>query len=442
MLFAPVSTGPWITLPAGSANLPVTSAAGFVAGQKIGIDIGGNYELATVTAIGNAATQTVLSVTAMAGATNIKVATSSDMTAGDTLTVGTGKRKELATIASVGSAGTRGTGIGLAAPLHFNHMAGVDLSDAGTGISFVPATRFPHISGDAVQALGSGIVLDRPLEQDHSLGAPVVNFQAATVGYQDRPAPNRWFGVVLSSKAGSIALQDAGGTIVDALVYGSQQSNSSGNGTIASPEFATLNGDQGKGGCIAVAPGTADGDRKSLGRFPDGRDTGSNCTDFLTQAVTTLSVASVPGMTNIKVASVADFYPNQAIMIDAGANSESAVIATVGTAGATTVSTATEAGKTVIPVVSVTGLEAGQTVTIGSGADSEKAVIASVRWFGTHAITVTAPTTLSHTAGVQISGTGITLTTALTCAHASGATAAGSPPPTPGAPNQYYRSAH
>ena len=442
MLFAPVSTGPWITLPAGSANLPVTSAAGFVAGQKIGIDIGGNYELATVTAIGNAATQTVLSVTAMAGATNIKVATSSDMTAGDTLTVGTGKRKELATIASVGSAGTRGTGIGLAAPLHFNHMAGVDLSDAGTGISFVPATRFPHISGDAVQALGSGIVLDRPLEQDHSLGAPVVNFQAATVGYQDRPAPNRWFGVVLSSKAGAIALQDAGGTIVDALVYGSQQSNSSGNGTIASPEFATLNGDQGKGGCIAVAPGTADGDRKSLGRFPDGRDTGSNCTDFLTQAVTTLSVASVPGITNIKVASVADFYPNQAIMIDAGANSESAVIATVGTAGATTVSTATEAGKTVIPVVSVTGLEAGQTVTIGSGADSEKAVIASVRWFGTHAITVTAPTTLSHTAGVQISGTGITLTTALTCAHASGATAAGSPPPTPGAPNQYYRSAH
>ena len=59
-LFIPVSTGPWLTIPAGSTNLPVTNAAGFEVGQKIGIDIGGNYELATVTAVGKAATQTTL----------------------------------------------------------------------------------------------------------------------------------------------------------------------------------------------------------------------------------------------------------------------------------------------------------------------------------------------------------------------------------------------
>ena len=59
-VFVPVSTGPWLTIPAGSTNLPVTSAAGFEVGQKIGIDIGGNYELATVTAVGKAATQTTL----------------------------------------------------------------------------------------------------------------------------------------------------------------------------------------------------------------------------------------------------------------------------------------------------------------------------------------------------------------------------------------------
>ena len=93
-VFIPVSTGPWITIPAGSTNLPVTNAAGFAVGQKIGIDIGGNYELATVTAVGKAATQTTLSAAAAAGATNIKVAANSNMTVGDTLTVGTGGRKE------------------------------------------------------------------------------------------------------------------------------------------------------------------------------------------------------------------------------------------------------------------------------------------------------------------------------------------------------------
>ena len=109
-VFIPVSTGPWITIPAGSTNLPVTNAAGFAVGQKIGIDIGGNYELATVTAVGKAATQTTLSAAAVAGATNIKVAANDNMTAGDTLTIGTGGRKELVKVTSVGTAGASGTG--------------------------------------------------------------------------------------------------------------------------------------------------------------------------------------------------------------------------------------------------------------------------------------------------------------------------------------------
>ena len=67
------------------------------------------------------------------------------------------------------------------------------------------------------------------------------------------------------------------------------------------------------------------------------------------QAATTLSVASAAGATNIKVASVAGFGAGQTIMIDTGANLETAVIATVGTAGATTVRAATAAGATVYP---------------------------------------------------------------------------------------------
>ena len=54
-------------------------------------------------------------------------------------------------------------------------------------------------------------------------------------------------------------------------------------------------------------------------------------------------------------------------------------------------------------------------------------------------LAVAAPLTLAHVAGAQVSGTGITLTTALTRAHASGAQVA-SGVPTPGAANQYYRT--
>ncbi len=449
-VFIPVSTVPWITIPAGSTNLPVTNAAGFEVGQKIGIDIGGNYELATVTAVGKAATQTTLSAAAVAGATNIKVAANSNMTAGDTLTVDTGGRKELVRITSVGTTGASGTGVDLAAPLKFDHRSGVDVFGVGTGISFSPATKFPHLSGDAVQALGSGITLDSPLAKAHAYGAPVVNPLAATVGYQGPPAPNQWFGGALSTRAGSIALMDAKGVVVvDAMVYGSQQSNSSANGTITSPEIATLEADQGQGGCIVVVPSAAGGAGRSRGRFPDGSDADSLCTDFLMQPATTLSAAAAAGGNNIKVASVADFAAGQTIMIDTGANLETAVIATVGTAGATTVGTATNVGATVIPVAGGAGFTAGQTITIDSGANQETAVVASTTGGGRGGagrggpgggatITVAAPLTRAHAVGAQVSGTGITLAAPLSRAHDSGAQVAGGVP-TPGAPNQYSR---
>jgi hypothetical protein len=200
----------------------------------------------------------------------------------------------------------------------------------------------------------------------------------------------------------------------------------------------------GFGGPAAPAANTAD---RSAGRFPDGLDTDSNCNDFLLQPATALSAASDAGATNIKVASVADFAAGQTIMIDAGANLQTAVIATVGTAGATTVGAATNVGATVIPVASGAGFSAGQTITIDSGANHETAVVASTTGGGRGGrggagagptITVAAPLTLAHAAGAQVSGTGITVSAALTRAHASGAQVA-SNLPTPGAPNQYYR---
>ncbi len=459
-VFIPVATGPWITIPGGSTNLPVTNAAGFAVGQKIGIDVGGNYEVATVTAVGKAATQTTLSAPAVAGATNIKVAANSNMTAGDTLTVDTGARKEVVKATSVGTTGATGTGVELAAPLRLDHTSGVDVSDVGTGISFSPATRFPHVSGDAVQALGSGITLDRPLARAHAYGTPVINPLATTVGYQGPPAPNQWFGGTLSARAGSIALMDRSGVVVvDAIVYGSQQSSSSANGTITSPEIATLEADQGQGGCIVVVPSAAGGVgpaasgagaiNRSVGRFPDGFDADSLCHDFVTQSATTLSATAAAGAANVKVASVADFSTGQTVIIDAGADRETAVIEAVGTAGATTVRVSTDVGATVIPVAGGMGFSAGQTITIDSGAAQETAVVASAGRGGRGGagggpgggatITVAAPLKLVHAAGVQVSGSGITLAAPLRRPHDIGASLA-SHVPTPGAPNQYDRA--
>jgi hypothetical protein len=456
-VFIPVSTGPWITIPAGSTTLPVTSAAGFAAGEKIGIDAGGRFELATVTAVGKAGTQTTLSAAAAARSTNIKVAASSNMTAGDTLTIGTGARKEQVTVKDVGTAGPTGTGVEVTAPLRLDHKSGVDVSDAGTGITFSPATKFAHTSGDAVQALGTGVTIDRPLARAHAYGAAVVNPQDATAGYQGPPSPAQWFGGPLSTRAGSVALMDASGAVlVDAIVYGSQQSSSSANGTITSPEIATLEGDQGKGGCIAVVPNqgrgagpTAGAGNKSSGRFPDGSDTDSNCGDFHMQTATTLPVDAAAGATNIKVASVADFAAGQSIVIDAGANLERAVIATIGTPGATTIGAATAPGDTVITVATTAGFSAGQAISVDSGANAEAAVVVAMaggrggrggrgagRGGSPITVTVAAPLTRAHAAGSAIAGTGITLAAPLARAHANGAGVANGIP-TPGARTQY-----
>jgi hypothetical protein len=225
--------------------------------------------------------------------------------------------------------------------------------------------------------------------------------------------------------------------VVDAVVYGTQQSNSSANGTITSPDLATLEGEQGGGGCIVVLPVPGLGAGISRGRFPDGADADNLCQDFKLQPYATISAASTPGALNIKVSSIAGFAPGQTITVDLGANAETAVIETVGTAGGTTYGTAAAVGATVVPVTGAAGFAAGQTVTIGAGADAETAVVAAVAGGrGGARITFSAPLRAAHPQGTQLAGSGITLKAGLTKAHSSGASiAAGAP--TPGAPNKY-----
>ncbi len=459
--------------PAGATNIKVTSVANISAGDKIRLDIdsvGHGIETVTVTRAGTQAMRTGLTANASAGATNIRVRSVNGFAVGGKLNVGTPANKETVTITAVGDANPAGasvdftpalaqahfaregvvepgTGLDLAAPLKFQHAANLPFSNQGTGITFAPETAFVHSSNEPVQPLGTGVTLDSPLTKDHAVDAVVRDAAVTTAGYQGTPAPNQWFGgPALSPGAGSMVLRDAAGLVVDSLNYGLLVDPWAAEG------YQAASG-SGQSGCRAPSPGPAGGfgpaaaaraPNRSAGRFPDGADTDSNCADFLTQPATTLLAAAAAGATNIKVANVADFGAGQTILIDTGANMETAVIATVGTAGATTAGAGTSVGATVIPVGSAIGFSAGQSITIDSGTNAETAVVVSTTGGGRGGrgggatITVAAPLASAHAGGAQVSGTGITLSAALTRAHESGAQAA-SNVPTPGAANRYIR---
>jgi hypothetical protein len=325
-VFIPVSTGPWLDFPEGTTNLPLTSTSGFVAGEAMGIGLGGDYEVVTVTEVGTPATQSVLSEAASVGDTRLVIEVTRNLVPGSLVTVDTGDRIEIVTVKEVVRASDppapRRFGqpqqahepgvIEIEEPLKKDHAVSVDVSCPGTGVSFTPATAFAHVSGEAVQPLGAPYRLDAPLRADVRAWAPVglpsaINalrdILRAIAGRSDN-ALRFGMGYAPSTTAGSISLVDpATGAVLDAIVYGSQQSNSSANGTIASPELATLEGVQDGGGCIAVLPqvrpsfgpgGSISTPTlyRSLVRYPDGADTDNLCRDFR------LSSLPTPGSAN------------------------------------------------------------------------------------------------------------------------------------------------
>jgi hypothetical protein len=474
-VWQPLPDGPVITIPVGSNNVPVTSVSGFEVGQKMAIGYGASHptaansvekeEVVTVTRVGKPGTQARLSADAKAGDTSIRVSSAEDISVGDRIRLdiaSKGHGIETVTVTRVGPPPARnapggparppadpGTRLDLAGPLKYDHASNIPFSVRGTGISFEPATAFSHSSNEPVLPLGTGITLDRPLTGDHAIDAVVRDAKVTTAGYQGTPAPDEWFGgPALGARAGTMVLRDAAGRVVDSQNYGGLVDPWAAEG------YQAASG-AGRDGCSVPAPdagrqrfGARGGPavaspNRSAGRFPDGVDMDSNCTDFRVQVGASLAAASAVGAKNVKVASVEGFAAGQTIVIDTDADVETAVIAEVGTAGATTVDTATAAGTTGIPVASPAGFSEGQTVTIDSGANQETAVVASIsrRGFGrgrpSFALTVAAPLARAHAAGAQVSGTGITFTAPLSRAHEIGVPVSNGVP-TPGAPNQYY----
>jgi hypothetical protein len=333
-----------------------------------------------------------------------------------------------------------GTGLELTAPLKFNHSANLPFSDRGTGITFQPATAFAHSSNEPIQALGTGITLDSALTKEHPIEGVVHDAAVTTAGYQGTPQPNQWFGgPALSPAAGNIVLRDATGQVVDSLNYGLVVDPWAAEGFQGNTPTETS-------GCRVPAVGGAGGGgraaapvsepSRSAGRFPDGADTDSNCTDFHVQSAATLAAAASAGASNIKVASVEGFHAGQAILIGAAGDMEQATIASVGTPGASTTDAAVAAGATSIPVANAFGFRPGQSITIGEGSEQETVVVAAGGRRGAPTVTIESPLKFAHPSGTQVAGTGITLTSALSRAHASGSQIADNIP-TPGAPNKY-----
>ena len=124
-VWQPLPDGPVIKIPAGSTNVPVTSVAGFVVGEKIAIGYGATYptvakdvekyEVATITAVGKPGTQAFLGVDAPAGATNIKVTSVANISAGDKIRLdidSVGHGIETVTVTKVGTQSSRTSALG------------------------------------------------------------------------------------------------------------------------------------------------------------------------------------------------------------------------------------------------------------------------------------------------------------------------------------------
>jgi hypothetical protein len=341
-LWQPLPDGPVITIPPGSTNVPYAGGGGGFAvavGQKLGLGYGTTYpavardvesfEVVTVTEAGKPGTQTRLAAAANAGDTTIRVMNAANISVGDKIRLdidSMGHGIETVTVKNVGAAaggggdgrGGRGggaVGLELEAPLKFNHSANLPFSVRGTGISFLPATAHPHSSNEPLQPLGAGITLDQPLANDHAINSVVRDAAVTTAGYQG-PPPNQWFGGPALGGSGSMVLRDAAGLVADSLNYG---------GLVDPWAAEGYQGGAGSGGCSVPAPGGGRGGggrggapagpapSVSVGRYPDGNDTGSNCRDFHILTASGLAADSAAGANNIKVTSAAEFSVGQKI---------------------------------------------------------------------------------------------------------------------------------
>jgi beta-glucosidase len=127
-----------------------------------------------------------------------------------------------------------------------------------------------------------------------------------------------------------------------------------------------------------------------------------------------------PGFSDIRVANATGFLSGETIWIDILSFAESA---TLGTIPATTLAAASAVNDTNIKVASVAGFAAGDTITIDAGTGLESRAIMTVGTAGAGGtgITLTSALTLAHAIGAAVINTHLPLTAPLTKGHFVGA---------------------
>ena len=481
-IWQPLPEGPVITIPAGSNNIPVTSTAGFKAGDKMAIGYGSTYpavsnstekyEVVTITEVGKPGTQAWLSVDAKPGDTNIKVSSTANISAGDRIRLdidSEGHGIEWVTVKSVGTQSSRstfggplredenpGTGLELEEPLKYAHSSNMPFSVWGTGITFEPATMFDHSSNEPVLPLVYGIVLTKALSSAHPINEAVIDVKADNAGYQGSVAASQLFGGPVLTAQGNMTLRNAKGMIADAVNWGgvidpwlSEGYHGDSGATNGSGNHAAVPQAQ-RGGYGMPTPAAQPW--VSSGRYPDGNDNDDNRADFNVQRSLSQAMKAAQGSDNFKVISTSGFAIGQTIYIGNGENMEQAKVAVIGTQGTTSLADAVKSGDTSIKVVSSQGFTVGQSLTLSSSTGSETVVVAEIkaaprRGFGGFGrgpqmppqpdeIVLANAVSGVYSIGDNLAGTGITLAAPLTKSHQDGEPVVLAVP-TPGAPNRY-----
>ncbi len=147
-----------------------------------------------------------------------------------------------------------------------------------------------------------------------------------------------------------------------------------------------------------------------------------------TAATTTALAPVAAGANRIYTASVSNLGAGHTLNIDTTGGVETATVTAVGAApgAATTLAAPAAAGDTNLKVTSITGWTAGHPAVVDSGASLEQVTVAAVGTAGASGtgITLSSPLASAHASGAAArdAGTGTTFTPALTAAHGAAVT--------------------
>ena len=420
-----------ITIPTGSTNVPVTSTAGFVVGQKIAIGYGATYpavasgtekyEVATVTEVGKAGTQSYLALDAPAGATNIQVLSTANITAGDkirldiesvghgieTVTVtkvgtqaihtnlathaaagdsnikvrnpngfaagdkiivGTPTNNQTVTVKTVGTGGPNGTGIEILPELNTAHPGPEWVVKQGTGLDLAAPLQFSHAGNLPFAARGTGISFTPATTVPHSSNEPV------------QPLGT---GITLDS---ALAKNHA----IDAVVHDAQVKTAGYQGSASPNQWfggpALFNAAFTYNGVTVLNNAGNMILRDASGLIVDSLNYGGVVDPWASEGYQAKSGTGASGCFVASPTVSGNFGPAAVI---AGATNKSAGRFPDGADSdsncadfmvqpATTLPAGSAAGATNIKVASVAGFTAGQTISVDTGASTESAVISTV----------------------------------------------------------------